>query len=73
VGGNQWFMGIYNITAEDISRAAGKGESYSLRGYGLLRIDPACAEELLFSVVTAIQLRGKAIASASIKEHYGLK
>lgn len=71
--GNHWFMGIYSLSAEEVARAAGENKSFSIKGYGLLKIDPECDTEMLFSVVKAIQIRGKVSATNHIKTHYGLK
>ena len=71
--GNHWFLGIYCLTAADVARTFESGAAFSLRGYGVLKIDPDCSEEKLFASVTDIQMRGKVIAPETVKKHYGLK
>ena len=71
--GNNWFIGIYGLTANEIEQMYSNGEKITLSGYGVLTIDKTCDEEKLFEVVEAIKHRGKAICSSSVKAHYGLK
>ena len=71
--GNNWFIGIYGLTAKEIEQMHSDGEKITLSGYGVLTIDKNCNEEKLFEVVEAIKHRGKAICSPSVKEHYGIK
>ena len=69
----EWFLGELTLTPEKLaawSRHAGKEK---LCGYGLLIIDESCDEELLFATVKAISVQGSVRASATIKEHYGVK
>ena len=69
----EWFLGIRTLTPDTLaawSRHAGKEK---LCGYGLLVIDEACDEELLFSTVKSIDVHGSVRATAAVKEHYGLK
>jgi Arc/MetJ-type ribon-helix-helix transcriptional regulator len=69
----EWFLGELTLTPEKLaawSRHAGKEK---LCGFGLLTIDEACDEELLFATVKAIAVQGSVRAAASVKEHYGLK
>lgn len=69
----EWFLGELTLTPERLaawSRHAGKEK---LCGYGLLVIDEACDEELLFATVKAISVQGSVRATASVKQHYGIK
>ena len=69
----EWFLGELTVTPERLaawSRHAGKEK---LCGYGLLIIDEACDEELLFATVKAISVQGSVRATASVKEHYGIQ
>ena len=70
--GNQWFIGLFGYTANEIEQMYAKGEQTEVRGYGVMTIGN-CDEEKLFSVVRSIEVRGKVICSESIKKHYGLK
>ena len=70
--GNQWFIGLFGYTANEIEEMYLKGEQTDVRGYGVMTIG-SCDEEKLFQVVKSIEVRGKVICSDSIKKHYGLK
>ena len=70
--GNQWFIGLFGYTANEIEQMYQKGEQTDVRGYGVMTIGK-CDEEKLFSVVRSIEVRGKVICSESIRNHYGLK
>lgn len=71
--GNDWFIGVSGYTAKGIEEMYAEGEKTSLTGYGVLHIDAACDREKLYAVVESIHVRGKVIAPADIKAHYGLK
>ncbi len=71
--GNNWFLGIYGITAKDVLDMYERGEKTTISGYGVLTIDKDCDEEKLFTVVESIKHRGKVICSESVKSHYSLK
>lgn len=68
-----WFIGVSGFTAKEIARMYAEGETVSMTGYGVLHIDPACDREQLYQVVESIRVRGKVIAPADVKAHYGLK
>lgn len=68
-----WFIGVSGFTAKEIDRMYAEGETVSMTGYGVLHIDPACDREQLYQVVESIRVRGKVIAPADVKAHYGLK
>lgn len=68
-----WFIGVSGFTAKEIDRMHAEGETVSMTGYGVLHIDPACDREQLYQVVESIRVRGKVIAPADVKAHYGLK
>lgn len=70
---NPWFIGIYGITRRDIEESYHAGESYDIRGYGVLIIDADCPEEMVFSVIKSIRVKGKVSCSAAVRKHYGLK
>ena len=68
-----WFIGVSGFTAKEIARMHAEGETVSMTGYGVRHIDPACDREQLFAVGESIRVRGKVIAPADVKAHYGLK
>ena len=68
-----WFIGVSGFTAKEIARMHAEGETVSMTGYGVLHIDPACDREQLYAVVESIRVRGKVIAPADVKAHYGVK
>ena len=72
-GGDHWFFGVSGITRKELEELHAAGETMRLKGYGMLVIDDDCDEEMLFSVVEEIKVRGKVCASDSVKKHYGLK
>ena len=69
----EWFLGELMLTPEKLSAWSRHAGKEKLCGYGLLIIDEACDEELLFATVKAIAVQGSVRATASVKEHYGLK
>ena len=71
--GDHWFFGISGITRGELEELHAAGEKLRLKGYGVLVIDKDCDEELLFSTVEHIQVRGKVHCSDRVKQHYGLK
>ena len=68
-----WFVGVCNLDGAYIESAKKKGRTLTYTGYGVLVIDKNVDEEMLFTVVESIKLKGKVICSKSIKGHYGLK
>ena len=71
--GDHWFFGVSGITRRELEELHEAGETLRLKGYGVLVIDSDCDEELLFSVVEELKIRGKVCAADSVKKHYGLK
>lgn len=71
--GGIWFLGIYNLSAEELTQLAERGGRARISGYGMLRIAPGCADELVFSAIESIQVRGKVSASEGVKARFGLK
>ncbi|MBD5161833.1 MAG: hypothetical protein HDT14_07455 [Oscillibacter sp.] len=69
----QWFMGLFGVTAADAEIMYQNGGGFSITGYGVLIIDDDIDQEKLFAAVRAISVRGKVICARSIKDHYGLK
>ena len=68
-----WFIGVSGFTAKEIAQMHAEGETTAMTGYGVLHIDPACDREQLYAVVESIRVRGKVIAPADVKAHYGVK
>lgn len=71
--GDHWFFGVSGITRRELEELHEAGETMRLTGYGMLVIDDDCDEEMLYSVVEELRVRGKVCCSDSIKKHYGLK
>lgn len=68
-----WFIGVSGFTAKEIAQMHAEGERISMTGYGVLHIDPACDREMLYAVLESIRVRGKVVAPADVKAHYGLR
>ena len=71
--GDHWFFGASGITRRELEELHAAGEKLRLKGYGVLVIDKDCDEEMLFSVLEEVKVRGKVCCSDNIKKHYGLK
>ena len=71
--GDHWFLGVSGITRREVEELHAAGEKLRLKGYGVLVIDQDCEEEMLFSVVEEIKVRGKVHTSDAVKKHYGIK
>lgn len=71
--GDHWFFGASGITRRELEGLHAAGEKLRLKGYGVLVIDQDCDEDMLFSVLEELKVRGKVCCSDSIKKHYGLK
>lgn len=72
-GGDQWFLGVFGLTAREVEELFAEGENFHLRGYGVLHIASGCDEEKLKAVLKSISIKGKVFAPDSVKRHYGLK
>lgn len=70
---HHWFIGLCNLSADEINGFYEKGTEIRITGYGVLGIDEDVDEEKLFSIVKNINIKGKLVCSESIKEHYGIK
>ena len=71
--GDHWFFGASGITRRELEELHAAGETLRLKGYGVLVIDKDCDEEMLFTVVEEIKVRGKVHCSDRVKQHYGIK
>lgn len=72
-GSDQWFLGVFGLTPREVEELFAEGESFHLRGYGVLHIASGCDEEKLKAVLKSISIKGKVFAPDSVKQHYGLK
>lgn len=68
-----WFLGICNISSSELEELSKSGIKKTLSGYGVLIIDKACDEQMLFDCFESISIKGSVRASESIKKHFGLK
>lgn len=68
-----WFLGISNLSAEELRQAREAGVRLKIRGYGLLVVDRDVDDPLLFDAVEEISVRGRVQCSADAKKHFGLK
>ncbi len=71
--GDPWFLGVYGITKKGLQEDFEQKKQYSIRGYGVLKIDTSCPEEQVFAVIESIRVKGKVFCSPAVKEHYGIK
>lgn len=70
---HRWFAGVYHFDARELKAIQKAGARGSITGYGVLAMDKALDEKELFETVETIRIKGKVIASESIKRYYGLK
>lgn len=69
----RWFIGVCTLERYELEEAKAQGQSLTYTGYGVLVIDESIDEDLLFSVVEKISVKGKVICSKAVKAHYGVK
>lgn len=69
----RWFIGVCALERYELEEAKAQGQSLTYTGYGVLVIDESIDEDLLFSVVEKISVKGKVICSKAVKAHYGVK
>ena len=70
---DQWFIGLFSLSAADVEEMCRQGGGFTITGYGMLVIDEEADEEELFAAVRKICVKGKVACPKSVKEHYGLK
>lgn len=70
---NRWFVGVCSLDSYELEVAKERGQVLTYTGYGVLVIDKSIDEELLFSTVQSMKIKGKVICSQTIKNHYSLK
>lgn len=68
-----WFVGVCALERYELEEAKAQGQSLTYTGYGVLVIDESIDEDLLFSVVEKISVKGKVICTPAVKAHYGVK
>ncbi len=71
--GNAWFLGVSGYTRRELEEFQAAGEAFPIRGYGVLVLGSDLPEELIYSVIQSIQVKGKVLCSDAVKNHYGLK
>ena len=64
---------ITGSESREVEELYAEGESFRLRGYGVLHISADCDEEKLKAVVKSVSIRGKMFAPDWVKQHYGVK
>ena len=68
-----WFVGVSSLGNAYLEELKTYERVFTFSGYGVLVIDKDIDEELLFSVIEKINVKGRVISSQSIKDHYNLK
>ena len=69
---SDWFIGIYAFSEDRLLRAKEKGKKIRLRGYGLVVVDERL-DDLALETIESIDIRGRIIASARIRERFAKK
>ena len=69
----EWFIGLFGLTAADVETMCEQGGGFTVTGYGMLAIDEDVDEAKLFAAVQNIRVKGKVNCKGSIKEHYGIR
>ena len=64
-----WFIGIYVFTENQLVRAKEKGKKIKVGGYGVVVIDKKL-DDLALEVIESIDVKGKIIASPIIREKF---
>ena len=64
-----WFIGIYVFTENQLVRAKEKGKKIKVGGYGVVFIDKKL-DDLALEVIESIDVKGKIIASPIIREKF---
>ena len=68
-----WFLGVTGVTNGMLKDMSDAEEKTTINGYGVLIINDDIDREMLYGHVTEIAVRGRVIAPADVKAHYGLK
>ena len=64
-----WFIGIYGFTEDQLRHAKEKGKKIRVRGYGVVVIDKKL-DDLALEVIERIDIKGKIIASPRIRDRF---
>ena len=64
-----WFIGIYVFTEDQLLSAKAKGKKIKVSGYGVVVIDKKL-DDLALEVIESIDIKGKIIASPRIKDKF---
>ena len=64
-----WFIGIYGFTEDQLRHAKEKGKKIRVRGYGVVVIDKKL-DDLALEVIERIDIKGKIIASPRIRDKF---
>ena len=64
-----WFIGIYVFTEDQLVRAKEKGRKIKVSGYGVVVIDKKL-DDLALEVIESIDIKGKIIASPVVREKF---
>lgn len=70
---HRWFVGVSNLSNQELKEAREMGLSLTYTGYGVLVLDKDIDPQLLFDTVQSIKIKGKTVCDQVIKDHYGLK
>ncbi len=68
-----WFIGVYGVERETLEQAVAQNRKLRIRGYGLLVFNKDCTDELIFSAVESLKIRGRTVCSDGVKRHFQLK
>ena len=64
-----WFIGIYVFTEDQLVRAKEKGRKIKVGGYGVVVIDKKL-DDLALEVIESIDVKGKIISSPVVREKF---
>ena len=68
----EWFIGIYVFSEDQLISAKEKGKKIKVGGYGVVIIDERL-DDLALEVIESIDVKGKIIASAKVRERFARK
>ena len=68
----EWFTGIYAFAENQLIRAKETGKKIKISGYGIVVIDTEL-DELAIEAIESIDIKGKVIASDTVKEHFSVR
>ena len=64
-----WFLGIYNLNAQELMQIKKNNNTKTVSGYGLLYINEVL-DDLVLETISSIDVKGKVVCSDRIREHY---